>query len=289
MRRLYIKTAVLLLFFIAFIGGKSYRAPLEIWFFDVGQGDSTFAKLPNGETLLIDAGNELDGLPIAVFLLKNGVREIDHFIITHPHEDHLGGADVVLELLRVKKIYTPTVYKDDIPNTLCYNNFISAAKNEDCGIRDIFAGSVLIDEESLSLYCISPTLGNKAVLNEYSAVLLLEFGSCRFLLAADSEKTNERDMLEKDVPECDLLRVAHHGSDTSSCKAFLEAVNPRFSIISLASYNPYGHPSGEVLQRLHSVGSEIYRTDLHGTLKVISDGKTLRISEQNISLDGDIK
>ncbi len=289
MRRFYIKVAILILFFTLLIGGKSYRAPLEIWFFDVGQGDSTFAKLPNGETLLIDAGNEFDGLPIASFLLKNGVREIDHFVITHPHEDHLGGADVVLELLKVKKIYTPTVYEDDIPNTLCYNSFMRAAKNEGCGIRDISAGSVLIEGEPLSLCCLSPDGGNKAVLNEYSAVLLLEFGSCRFLLAADSEKTNERDMLEKAVPECDLLRVAHHGSDTSSCKAFLDAVNPRFSIISLASYNPYGHPSGEVLRRLRSVGSEIYRTDLHGTLKVISDGQTLKISEHNISLDGDIK
>ena len=96
-------------------------------------------------------------------------------------------------------------------------------------------------------------------------------------------------MLEKTVPECDLLRVAHHGSDTSSCKVFLEAVNPRFSIISLASHNPYGHPSSEVLRRLRSVGSEIYRTDLHGTLNAVSDGKTLKISMQNISLDGDIK
>ena len=288
MRRFRLFKIIFPLFILIFsLGGRNISAPLTIWFLDVGQADSTFISLPNGENLLIDAGNDGDGVKIARFLRKNGVFKIDHFIVTHPHEDHLGGADEILARIKTEKIYTPALYEDDIPNTLCYNNFMTLAVGKNRTVYDIRAGQTVIDTDSFSLSCLSPDGSNRAVLNEYSAVLLLRFGDCNFLFAADCEKSNEREMLGAELPQCDLIKVAHHGSDTSSCAAFLNAVAPRFAVFSLGRDNAFGHPSREVLMRLHSIGSEIYRTDLHGTLQVVCDGERIRIKQHKICVDGD--
>lgn len=276
------------LFLILFISVKSEQYPLCIYFLDVGQGDCTYAELPNGENLLIDAGNDNDGRFINEFLFRLGVKQIDNLVLTHPHEDHLGGMDEVLEAFSVRKIYEPRIFEGDIPQTLCYNNYIRAAKNEGCPVQELYAGYTLIDDGALSLYCLSPIPRNRAVLNEYSAVLCLEFGQCRFLFMADAEKTNEREMLAAGVvKDCDVIKIGHHGSATSSCKAFLETVNPRRAVISVADYNDYGHPSAEVLRRLHDIGSQIMRTDMLGTICLKSDGRLIRTETLNICADGD--
>ncbi len=287
MRKIY-KILIVCVFLCLVSGGKQASRPMIIYYFDVGQADCIFLELPNGENMLIDSGNNADGSRIVNFLSALGVRKIDHFIVTHPHEDHMGGADNIINSFPVENLYSPYIHSEDIPTTFCYKEYIFSAKQKGLVIDTLSAGDVIINTGTLSVLCISPFRKNYDELNEYSAVIRIDYFEKSFLFMADAEKRNEEDLLENNlIKECDILKIGHHGSRTSSCEKFLKTAAPDYAIISVGDKNDYGHPDDDILKRLNSINCQIYRTDICKTVVAVCDGVKIRIHTTNICLDGD--
>ncbi len=287
MKKIY-KILVIFVFLCLSLGGKDDARVMVIYYFDVGQADCIFITLPNGDNMLIDSGNNADGSRIVNFLSTLGVRTINHFIVTHPHEDHMGGADNILNCLNVEKLYSPYIHSEDIPTTLCYKEYIFTAKQKALDINTVSVGDMLIDDGALRVLCLSPFLRNYDELNEYSAVIRIDYFENSFLFMADAEKRNEKDLLQNKLPlKCDVLKIGHHGSRTSSCEKFLKTAAPEYAIISVGGKNDFGHPDEAVLKRLDSLNCKAYRTDLCKTVVAVCDGINIKIHTTNICLDGD--
>lgn len=252
---------------------------LIVYFLDVGQADCTLIQLPNGEEVLIDAGNYGDGSYIKNYLENLNVDDIEYFILTHPHEDHIGSAREIINNFTVKKIYMPDV----LASSNLYESTMLAIENKD--IETIFAkpGLKIIDSPDLKLELLSPKSMYYSELNEYSAVARLEYDNTSFLFTGDAESVSELEMLGGGFNlDSDVLKVGHHGGRTSSSIDFLKAVTPEYSIISCGEDNSYGHPHIETLNRLSDIGSEIYRTDELGTIVAVSNGKDISITSDEV-------
>ncbi|WP_312832386.1 ComEC/Rec2 family competence protein [Sedimentibacter saalensis] len=252
---------------------------LIVYFLDVGQADCTLIQLPNGEEVLIDAGNYGDGSYIKNYLENLNVDDIEYFILTHPHEDHIGSAREIINNFTVKKIYMPDV----LASSNLYESTMLAIENKD--IETIFAkpGLIIIDSPGLKLELLSPKSMYYSELNEYSAVARLEYDNTSFLFTGDAESVSELEMLGGGFNlDSDVLKVGHHGGRTSSSIDFLKAVTPEYSIISCGEDNSYGHPHIETLNRLSDIGSDIYRTDELGTIVAVSNGKDISITSDEV-------
>lgn len=252
---------------------------LIVHFLDVGQADCTLIQLPNGEEVLIDAGNYGDGSYITSYLKNLNVDDIEYLILTHPHEDHIGSAKEIINNFTVEKIYMPDVLTD----SKFYESTMLAI--EDKGIETIFAkpGLKIIDSPDLKFQLLSPKSMYYSELNEYSAAARLEYSDTSFLFMGDAESVSELEMLGGGFNlDSDVLKAGHHGGRTSSSRDFLQAVTPEYSIISCGEDNSYGHPHIETLNRLSDIGSEIYRTDELGTIVFLSDGQSISIASDEV-------
>jgi len=247
---------------------------LTIHFIDVGQADSTFIELPNGEEILIDTGNTGDAETIINYLESLNTDTIEYLILTHPHEDHIGSAKKIIESFHIGKIYVPDVSAD----TTLYKNTMAAIESNNIPVVKVKAGLNIIDELNLQFEVLAPQSMYYSEMNEYSIVTKLDYLDTSFLFTGDAESVSELEMIRSGYDlDSDLLKVGHHGGRTSSSKDFIQAVTPEYSIISSGKDNPYGHPHKETLGRLSSVGSKIYRTDELGTIIAISDGQNISI------------
>jgi competence protein ComEC len=274
---------------------------LEVDFLNVGQGDAELIKTPYGQNILIDGGPDNKVLAELGRNLPMWDRKIDLVINTHPHDDHVSGLIDVLKKYQVAKILMTAAPGNAPP----FEEFLKvrAAKKTpvivSSGKEKITLGPDLI------LEILSPDkkdLG--ADLNEDSIVVKLIFrrsparlgdygGTKTFLFTGDAgDKTEARMLLEKTDVKADVLKVGHHGSETSSSLDFLRAVAPEFAIIECGVNNQFGFPKADTLWRLTKVGAKIFRTDLNGTVKIKTDGQTLWIKNKinkNSTLPGSTK
>lgn len=250
------------------------KSTLQITYLDVGQGDCTFILLPNGETMLIDAGNQGDGQSIIRYIQDQDVTVLDYIIATHPHTDHIGGMAEVIRAFDVKNVYMPK--RSHTIET--FENLLDTIAEKDLTIQTAKAGKVLFDEGSLKAEFLAPVGEGYSNLNNYSAVLKLTYHNKHFLFMGDAEQEVESELLESGQDlSADVLKVGHHGSDTSSSKGFLEAVCPSFAVISVGTGNSYGHPDPVTLSALQEIGADIWRTDEKGTVIVICDGENITV------------
>lgn len=248
---------------------------LSIHFIDVGQADCTFIELPNGEEALIDAGNVEDAQTIISYIEGLNVDDIEYLILTHPHEDHIGSAEEIIEAIEVEKVYMPDVPSD----SKLYENTMLAIESNNIPVEKSKPGLKIIDIPELSFEILAPKSMYYSELNEYSIVTKLTYQETSFLFTGDAESVSELEMLRGGYDlDSDLLKVGHHGGRTSSSKDFLQAVTPEYSVISSGKDNTYGHPHQETLDRLSYVGSKIYRTDEQGTIIAVSDGENISIN-----------
>lgn len=257
---------------------KTERADLEVHFIDVGQADSILIKMPTGENMLIDAGNNGDSELMDKYLKAQGVQTIDIAVGTHPHEDHIGSLDTVINNFNVEKVYMPKYAH----TTKTFEDVLLAIKNKGLKISTPVPGSTFnLGEAKFSI--LAPNGDNYKSINDYSIVLRMEYGSNSFLFTGDSEVLSEKEILEKDYNvQADVLKVAHHGSTTSTSDEFLNAVSPKYAIISCGEDNDYGHPHKEIVAKLDKKGIKILRTDELGTIVINSDGVSLTLSNGEV-------
>ena len=266
----------LMLIFIIILSVVYYQDnnSLKVYFFDVGQGDAILIRTTYQENILIDGG------PDNTFITKLGRtlpfydQTIDLIILTHPHDDHLFGLINVLERYNVKQVlYYPTNHQ-----TEAYTKFKEIISNKDIPLLSAYAGQTFnFKDVTLQIIYPFPNI-EMSNLNNYSMVSRLSYGEIDFLLTGDLEVKGEEIILENYANlESEVLKVGHHGSDTSSSLNFLEFIKPDSAIISVGVDNKFNHPSKSVINRLEKLNIEIYRTDLNGDI-------CFEVSNNNLNL-----
>lgn len=253
------------------------KGVLRAHFLDVGQGDAIFLELPDGRVMLIDAGPNEAGTKVVSYLREHGVKRIDFLIATHPHADHIGGMDAVIRSFDIGAVYMPRV----ATGTKTFEEVLLALKEKGLKAKEAKSGVSVPVGEGLTAEFIAPRGSGYEDLNNWSSVLRVCYGDVALLFAGDAEADSEMEMLEAGVPlRADLLKVAHHGSSSSTTPRFLQAVRPKYAVISVGAGNDYGHPHKETLKNLEKAGVQVYRTDRCGTVVFRSDGRTLAVESR---------
>ncbi len=245
---------------------------VQFHFIDVGQGDSALIRTAAGD-VLIDAGDNATEDDLKAYLDKWGVDDLEYVVFTHPDSDHIAGGDVVLENYDVKRVIRPT-HDSDTKTYEKLDDLIKAEGAED--IRAELDTTFKVGEVKFTI--LAPTDGKFSDNNNNSVVLRLDYGETSILYTGDAEVKSEEDMLDRygsragGMLDCDIIKVGHHGSETSSDVDFIDAVSPTFAIISCGENNKHGHPDGVIVDRYEDAKSQILRTDKEGSIVFTSDG-----------------
>lgn len=248
-------------------------ADLEVHFLDVGQGDCAIV-LCDGETMIIDGGPYGASGKVYSYVRKTlNLRHVDYLVSTHPHVDHVYGLSTVLNTAQVDLVLSPVLQWD----SRSFNAMLKYAKKQDAPVTVPEEGDTLkLGNAVVTILHCWPEAIRENRTNDSSIVLRIDYGNTSFLFNGDAEDWSEYMMLDaKANLKADVLKVAHHGSRDSSTPAFLNAVQPKYAVISAGRGNSYGHPHTEVLRRLETIGAKVLRTDLAGTIIFRSDGSTV--------------
>lgn len=261
---------LMLLMFTAGCGTVASAENLVVYFLDVGQADAAILQCGD-EVMMIDGGESSDSSLIYSYLTKTlGITHIDYMIATHPHADHIGGLSGALNACSVGVVYSPVTSYDS-------KQFSSLVKYTQKQGRDLtvpeVGDSFAFGDAQVQFLSPSQKYSNT---NDSSIVVRIVHGINTFLFAGDAEWDAEHDMVDSGYDlSATVLKVGHHGSDTSSSYVFLREVMPKYAVISCGKDNSYDHPTEGVLSRLRDVGAQIFRTDLQGDVVFVSDGTTL--------------
>ncbi|MDM0860657.1 ComEC/Rec2 family competence protein [Clostridium perfringens] len=252
---------------------ESEYSGMSVTYLNVGQGDSELIQV-NGINMLIDAGTNAGANDLVKDLKNRGIKTIDIAIATHPHEDHIGGMDEVLENFDVKSFYAPKVAH----TTKTYENMLKAVKNEELKIKQIKEGTKIDLGKDTEVQVYSPVKSQYEELNNYSPVMKISYGQNSFMFTGDAESLVEKEILNenKDL-KADVLKLGHHGSHSSTSEEFLKAVDPSIAIVSCAKDNKYGHPHKETMSNLKKAGITVYETFRDGDITISSNGKKLDV------------
>lgn len=251
---------------------------LNILFLDVGQADCQLI-LYKGKAVLIDAGNSNDGEYIVNGLKGLGITKLDYVIGTHVHEDHVGGMSFVIDSFEIGDFYLPY---NTTSTTSYYKKLLTALTDKEESINEANVGDKFYIED-LNFEIMSVDNSEPENENISSIVVEMTYGKQKYLFMGDAEDENEEARKWNDV---DVLKVGHHGSNTSTTEEFLNQVLPEISIISVGEGNSYNLPKDKILKRLENIESTIYRTDRDGTIQLVSDGKTNEIIKIDVNFDG---
>lgn len=243
---------------------------LNVYFLDVGQGDSEFIELPDGKSMLIDAGTSDSAEYIIDFIHDRGISKLDYVIATHPHADHIGSMAKVLDSFDIGTVYMP----DAAADTRTFEKMLDVIENKSIKTSEAKAGVSVLNGDDISAELLAPCSTDYEDLNNYSAVLKLNYGNTSFLFMGDAEELSEKE-ISGDV-RCDVIKVGHHGSNTSSSPDFVSRTKAKYAIISAGKGNNYGLPKDKILKRWKAAGAEILRTDKDGTIAFTSDGSTVQ-------------
>ncbi len=271
--------------FIVFVAYHPFQLErnLRITFLDVGQGDSIFIELPSGHTMLIDAGGtpifqrdkwketrdpyEVGKDVVLPFLMHRGIRDIDTVILSHGDYDHVGGLYAVMEKIKIKRILGSPISEENATE----QKLSLTVQNLAIPYTVPYPGMTEQIDKDVRLTFIHPDI-NSYKENNQSIVFLLDYKDKTFLFTGDIEEEIEYKLLRSfQLSDIDVLKVAHHGSKTSTSIRWLESLTPTFAVISAGKNNLYGHPSADILERLHSMKTNVMRTDLQGAISFLID------------------
>ena len=243
---------------------KTSRA--EVHFIDVGQGDATLIVC-DGHAMLIDTGDNDRGTALQLYLSKQGIKRLDYLVLTHPDADHIGGADVIVTKFAIGNVFMTDFKKDN----KTYQKVITALADKKLKWSVPRPGRVYtLGGGKFTILAPNGTYDDP---NNASIALLFQNGDTSFLFTGDVQEEAEQDILENGLSvKADVYQAGHHGSDTSSCAEFLEAVDPDYAVISCEEGNSYGHPHAAVLNSLRAMGVSVFLTDEQGSMIARSDG-----------------
>lgn len=247
---------------------------LKVHYLDVGQGDSIFIELPNNETMLIDAAESYQSENIINYLKNLNYQKIDYVIGTHPHTDHIGGLKDIINTFEIGKIYMPKV----VSTTKTYESLLMAIKEKNLKINTAKAGTSIIDTDALKINILAPNNSTYTELNNYSVVTKITYGTTKFLFMGDAEKLSENEI--KENVTADVIKIGHHGSNTSSSIDFIKKVNAKYGIISVGLNNKYNLPKEKTITNWENSGTKIYLTSINGTIRASSDGTNIKIESE---------
>ena len=263
-------------------GGEGQSAPsaapaegaLDVHYIDVGQADSALI-LCGGESMLIDGGNVADSSLVVSYLADQGVDSLDYVVCTHAHEDHVGGLSGPLSQYPAEHVLAPVTEYD----TKAFQNFLKYTRQQGLEVTSPSPGDTWTVGDA-SVTVLGPQKAYEDT-NNTSIVLRLDYGETSFLFTGDAERDAEADMLEAGAAlQADVLKVGHHGSNTSTSYPFLREVAPEYAVISVGEGNDYGHPHEETMSRLRDADVTVYRTDLQGHIVATSDGESISFAVQ---------
>lgn len=255
----------------------SNDSQLIVHFFDVGEADSSLVEC-NGHYMLIDGGNPRSSSFLYAYLQQHNIDYLDYIVCSHPHTDHVGGLAGALNYATVGVAYAPIIEYD----SRAFNSFIKYLDRQSKTITVPKAGDTirLGDADVIFIAPLGENFTGKN-LNNASIILKIVFGDTSFLFTGDAEVEEETSVTDSGVDiRSTLLKVGHHGSNTSSSVEFLEKVKPDYAVISVGKDNEYGHPHSDAMERLLAVHAEIFRTDLNGEITCVSDGSSLAITSE---------
>jgi competence protein ComEC len=226
---------------------------------------------------LIDTGSFWAGPRIVQYLKSIGIKHIDHLILTHPHDDHIGGIFSIFPEFEIKHIYdngfsnfTSNIYRD----------YISLVRS-DLSKYSILQAGESFNYNNLTIEVLNPLLPPTGDPNNDSIVLRALYGNLTVLLAGDIAQLGERRLLElNSTLKSSILKVGHHGHNDASSAGFLQRIMPETAIISVSKFDKYARPHQKVLDRLYKIGTKIYRTDLNGTIVLQTNGKTYSVHSE---------
>ncbi|UYO61780.1 MBL fold metallo-hydrolase [Acetobacterium wieringae] len=253
-----------------FVKNTPTYGKLKVSFIDVGQADAILVQQGDA-SMLIDAGNNDDATLVKNYITNQGISVLDYVIGTHPHEDHIGGLDYVINSFQIGKIFMPEV----TATTQTFKDVITAITNKGMSIsKPVIGETFKLGDATCTI--LGPMGADDSDLNTYSIVLKVDFNNNSFLFTGDAEAVNESAMINsgRDL-NVDVLKVGHHGSTSSTTQAFLDATSPSYAVICVGAGNSYGHPAASTITRLQNDGAKIFRTDQSGTVVATSDGTNI--------------
>lgn len=260
---------------------------LTVHFIDVGQADCALLEC-DGKYMIVDGGNVEDGQKVISYLQQQGVEELEAVVCSHAHEDHVGGLPSVLAVYPTKAVYAPTkTYSSKV-----FDDFLYYTDQQRLEVTIPQPGDTISLGETI-ITVLGPTK-SYADPNDTSVILWVDYGETSFLFTGDMETTAENDMLDywegRKNWQVDVLKVGHHGSDTSTGYRFLHELSPTYGVISVGEGNTYGHPHDEPMSRLKDAGVILFRTDELGTVVATTDGTEVSFTWDNQSAKpGDVE
>lgn len=249
---------------------SSVNGKLKVHYINVGQGDSILVQ-QGDKNMLLDAGTNASTSSLMSYLRSLNIKKLDYLVLTHPHEDHIGGADAVIKNFEIGSIYMPKI----TANTATFRDVVKAMNAKGLKAASPVPGTNFNLGQAVC-NILGPVNTVSGDLNTYSIVIKVTFGNNKFLFTGDAQSSNEQDMINKGFDlSADVLKLGHHGSHTSTTQNFLNKVNPEYAVISCGVDNDYGHPHKETMDRLKRMNITVYRTDESGTIVAESDGKNI--------------
>ena len=245
-------------------GVTSTYGLMRVHFIDVGQADSAFIELGNGQTMLIDAGRS--GSDVVDYIRNLQYETIDYVVASHPHDDHIGGMATVLNSFNIGKMYIPK----QAHTISAFTNMLDVIENKGIDLYTAKAGTNILSSGNINIDVLAPFSESNSNLNNASAVVRITYGKTVMLFTGDAEHVIENQLLNSGI-DADVLKVGHHGAGSASSSSFIKAVSPDIAVISVGEGNSYGHPHADTLAILNEFGANIYRTDEQGTIVVTAD------------------
>ena len=258
-------------------GSISTQGDLAVHFIDVGQGDCSFIEFPDGTVMLIDSGEEEYANTVASYIKNLGYDKIDYLVATHPHSDHMGSMYLIVKNFEIGNIYMP-----DATNTSSvFEKLLEQIDNKGLTVNTTKSGMQIKEskENKLTVKTLAPCSDEYDDLNNYSIVIKITYNMVSYLFMGDGETKSEKEISGN--VEADVIKVGHHGSNSSSSRDFVERVMPKIAVFSVGEDNEYDHPSFDVVKRFESVGAATYRTDELGTIVVSTNGVDLFVDNED--------
>lgn len=275
-KRAVLPILIFMLLLITTLSLSSTAENLKLHFIDVGQGDSIFIEIPGNKKILVDGGDRADRIAAEIinYLKDQGVKKLDYIISTHPHADHIGGLEDIIDCFEVGTVLD----SGKIHTSKTYENYLIKIDQKNINFDTPRQGDELEIGNSKITFLHPDQQIDNYDLNNSSLVFVLNFGNQNFLFTGDIEKKVELELLEENPDlKVNLIKVPHHGSRSSSFSGWLENLSPEIAVIQVGADNHYGHPAAEVIELYQAQAAEIYRNDLNGNIVVTADGNNYAV------------